>query len=165
MDEPADGLDPAARRGLYDHIRDHVNATDATALIATHIISDIERIADDVAIIHGGRLLLHEPLEELREQVREIELPGTAELPTTAPPLDILAQRDGEKVTLLLVRSAADDQQLIDQLPARAVVRPVNLDTLYLALTESPPGAGPYPGADPGPGSGADESVEAEACL
>ena len=136
MDEPADGLDPAARRALYDHIRDHVNATDATALIATHIISDIERIADDVAILHEGKLLLYGPLEELREQVREIELPGGKELPTADPPLHILGRHDNESVQLLWIRSEADDQQLMDQLPANAVVRPVNLDSLYLALTE-----------------------------
>ena len=155
MDEPADGLDPAARRALYDHIRDHVNNTDATALIATHIISDIERVADDVAILHGGKLLLYESLEELREQVREIELPGKTELPASDPPLRILGRHDNGSVRLFWIRSEADDEQLADQLPAQAVVRPVDLDGLYLALTEHQPGSGPSP----------EQAVEVEACL
>jgi ABC-type uncharacterized transport system ATPase subunit len=50
-------------------------ARDATALVATHVISDIERIADDVALIDRGRLVVHAALEDLREQVRQVECP------------------------------------------------------------------------------------------
>jgi len=72
MDEPAEGLDPSARQGLYDELRDRVTESEATAVVATHIIGDIERIADDVAIIDRGRVIVHAALEDLREQVREV---------------------------------------------------------------------------------------------
>ena len=42
LDEPADGLDPSARKSLYDAIRDHVNENDATAIVTTHIIGDVQ---------------------------------------------------------------------------------------------------------------------------
>ena len=57
LDEPADGLDPSARRALYDALRDHVNQHEATAIVTTHVIADVERIGDEVAIIDRGRLL------------------------------------------------------------------------------------------------------------
>ena len=47
FDEPAEGLDPSVRVELYDQLRDYVNESDTTVISATHIISDIERIADD----------------------------------------------------------------------------------------------------------------------
>jgi len=74
LDEPADGLDTASRREVYDLIRDHVNERNATALVTTHIIHDIERVADEVAILNKGQLILHESLDDLRERVREVEL-------------------------------------------------------------------------------------------
>ena len=84
LDEPADGLDPSARRELYNHVRDYVTRKNATAVVATHIIGDIERIADEVAIINGGHLALHASLEDLREQVKEIELPADTDLEPVA---------------------------------------------------------------------------------
>lgn len=120
LDEPADGLDPAARRRLYDALRDLANTSQTTILIATHIIHDIERIADEVAIIAGGRALLHENLEDLREHVREVDvgdrLPAGAVVLTT-----------GEDVALVRHNGSGGP-------PAG---RTVNLEELYLALTST----------------------------
>ena len=92
LDEPAASLDPAARRELHDALRARVDDTGATALVATHQLFDIERIADEVAVLFEARLRLHAPLEDLREEVREAELPIGAELPPH-PMIDILARR------------------------------------------------------------------------
>jgi len=48
LDEPADGLDPAARSELYQLIRREANDRGVTALVTTHIINDIEKVTDDV---------------------------------------------------------------------------------------------------------------------
>ncbi len=55
LDEPSEGLDPAARRELYDRIRTYANDHSATLIVATHLIHDIERIADEVAILCQGK--------------------------------------------------------------------------------------------------------------
>jgi len=134
LDEPADGLDPASRRALYDHLRRQVNDGRSTALVATHIIDDIERVVDEVAIIHRGRLVLHAGLEDLREQVREVELPAAAGTPE--PPLEVLANvirgdarhawvRGGEAVEAAVAR----------QFGHGVPVHPFNLEQLFLALT------------------------------
>jgi len=63
LDEPVSSLDPEGRRdllGLISSLRG-----DATVLISTHVLSDVERICDRVAILHRGRLVTEGPLEEL----------------------------------------------------------------------------------------------------
>ena len=140
LDEPADGLDPASRRTLYDHLRDQVNDRNATALIATHIIADIERIADEVAILDHGKLRLHADLEDLREQVRLVEIPEDA--PDIAGPddtLQTLAERREDGLRILLLRSRIDVEQTVRTWWGDCVqIRPVDLETLFLMLTDQP---------------------------
>lgn len=142
MDEPADGLDPAARRQLYGLIREKVNRWETTALITSHILSDVERVADEVAIINRGRLLLHAPLEELREQVREVELSSSKKLSPDELPkgVELLGQkRLGQKIsgqtTLAWVRYR-DGTSDEPSLPGELRRRTASLEQVYLALTE-----------------------------
>jgi ABC-2 type transport system ATP-binding protein len=73
MDEPADGLDPHARRSLYNHLRDFVNDHGSTVLVSSHVPGDLQRVVDDLIVMKNGCLLLNESLDALRVQVREIE--------------------------------------------------------------------------------------------
>jgi ABC-2 type transport system ATP-binding protein len=137
LDEPAEGLDPAARRELYDSIRDRVNENEATVLIATHIIHDIERIADDAAVIREGRLLLHEPLEDLREQVREIALPEGAPPPVFPGGIELIGQKREAGVRFYWARVLNGDMAALGALLSEgADIHTVDLETLYLALAE-----------------------------
>ncbi len=135
LDEPAAGLDPAARREMFDHLRDYVNGREATALVATHIISDVERVADDVAIIEHGQLLLSAPLESLREEVREVEFPPSGEFPEATEGIEVLGRRDAAESGLIYVRCPEGVDPLTRSLPTSARVRPVTLEDLYLAVT------------------------------
>jgi len=66
LDEPASALDPAGRRDILEII-DGLRGR-ATVLMSTHILDDVERVCDQVAIIDHGRILLQEPLESLQAQ-------------------------------------------------------------------------------------------------
>jgi len=58
LDEPAAGLDPAARRELYDLLIDRLGeGWGATIVLSTHLVGDLERLADQVAVIDRGRAL------------------------------------------------------------------------------------------------------------
>jgi ABC-2 type transport system ATP-binding protein len=137
LDEPADGLDPSARRALYDALRDHVNQYETTAVVTTHVIADVERIGDDVAIIDRGRLLLHAPLEDLREQIRQVEMSGGESLPYLGDGIAILGhfQRDATAV-FWIQQDGLSDEELGRRLGPRATIHHVDLETLYLAVTE-----------------------------
>lgn len=67
LDEPIAGVDPAARDYILKTIIANYNEN-ATVLLSTHLISDIENILDEVVFIKNGNLVLQSTVEELREQ-------------------------------------------------------------------------------------------------
>ena len=137
LDEPADGLDTAARRELYDRVRDYVNQTEASAVVATHIIHDIERVADEVALLERGRLVLHEALEDLRETVFEWERPAGGSDEKLGEGMEVLGSRREGDCLLRWVRSEGGEAELRKRLGPEAILRRVDLERLYLALTSA----------------------------
>jgi len=137
LDEPADGLDPAARRALYDALRDHVNEREATAIVTTHVIADVERIADEVAIIDRGRLILHAPLEDLRDRVRQVELQSDSPAAMLDAEVTVLGRMQmGTTSVVWIKRNDLSDDELRRRLGPNITIRSVGLETLYLAIAE-----------------------------
>jgi ABC-2 type transport system ATP-binding protein len=64
LDEPANGLDPEGIRWLRDFLRSFAGEG-GTVLISSHVLAEVAQIADEVVIIHRGRLVAQEPLEAL----------------------------------------------------------------------------------------------------
>lgn len=67
LDEPIAGVDPAARDYVISTIINNYNK-DATVLISTHLISDIEQILDEAIFIQNGDILLHKSIDDIREE-------------------------------------------------------------------------------------------------
>ena len=67
LDEPLGGVDPATRDYILDTILSNFSEG-ASVIISTHIISDIERILDDVIFIDKGEIVLSSPADELRKK-------------------------------------------------------------------------------------------------
>ena len=67
LDEPIGGVDPAARDYILRTITSNYNP-DASVIISTHLISDIEQVLDDVVFIKEGEVMLHKPVDEIREE-------------------------------------------------------------------------------------------------
>lgn len=67
LDEPIAGVDPAARDYILKTIISNYNEN-ATILLSTHLISDIENLLDDVIFIKNGQLILHSSVEDIREK-------------------------------------------------------------------------------------------------
>jgi ABC-2 type transport system ATP-binding protein len=72
LDEPASGLDPVHQRSVLDLIIDAA-AGGATVIFSSHQITQVERAADRVAIIKGGRLILEGDLDTLKSSERIVE--------------------------------------------------------------------------------------------
>ena len=70
LDEPIGGVDPATRDYILRTIISNYNE-DAVVLISTHLISDIESVLDDVIFIKEGKIVLHKPADEIREEKGE----------------------------------------------------------------------------------------------
>jgi ABC-2 type transport system ATP-binding protein len=75
LDEPASALDPVGRRELLREIVQRAGRQGATVLLSTHIVSDLERVASDVALLNAGRLLLCLPLDQAKEDLRRLHVP------------------------------------------------------------------------------------------
>ena len=69
LDEPLGGVDPATRDYILDTILTNFNEK-ASLVISTHLISDIERILDDVVMINKGQIILHEEADTLRAKYK-----------------------------------------------------------------------------------------------
>ena len=67
LDEPIAGVDPAARDYVISTIINNYNP-EATVLISTHLISDIEQVLDEVIFLKNGNIVLHSTAEEIRAE-------------------------------------------------------------------------------------------------
>ena len=76
LDEPAAALDPVARRDLLRELALRDSDNGAAVLFSTHIVSDLERVATHIAFLHEGRLLLHVPIDDLKERYARLILPA-----------------------------------------------------------------------------------------
>lgn len=132
LDEPVSSLDPAARRDFLRELVEQVLDRGCSVLFSTHILSDLERVAFDVAFMAGGRIVLQAPLDELIEQGRRLLGPA-AELEAwcAAAGLRPLGRRQLEGGLLqLLVRSMP-----ALPVPAGLAVERLTLEELFMALT------------------------------
>ena len=67
LDEPTNGLDPSGIHEIRDLVKSLPGLYDCTILISSHMLSEIELMADDIGILNHGRLLFEGSLDELRQ--------------------------------------------------------------------------------------------------
>ena len=67
LDEPTNGLDPSGIHEIRNLVKSLPDLYDCTILISSHMLSEIELIADDIGILNHGRLLFEGSLDELRK--------------------------------------------------------------------------------------------------
>jgi ABC-2 type transport system ATP-binding protein len=113
LDEPTAGLDPLARRMVLSNLVAEAASAEKTIFLSSHILSDIEAVADRVGIIRRGRLLLTDDLDQLRQTHQVLKL--TAAAPVAAAeiaqlrqlPAVLDLQHEGRSVRLT-IRGAAE---------------------------------------------------------
>jgi ABC-2 type transport system ATP-binding protein len=138
LDEPAAGLDPFARRQFIDAIVDILSeGNGCTVVLSSHILSDLERIADRIGIMGQGVMLREANLDDLKTRVRRVQV--IFEGPEVAADFElpgVLRQSwEGAVLTALLELPAED---ALDELRARTDLRvselPVSLEDLFVEL-------------------------------
>jgi ABC-2 type transport system ATP-binding protein len=85
LDEPTSGLDPVARREFLEIIRRQSRAHGRTTFFSSHLIDEVERVADRVGIIHHGQLRYEGDIPTLRASVRRVKPTGPIEEPDSEP--------------------------------------------------------------------------------
>lgn len=74
LDEPSSGLDPVVRRDILGAIIRTIADEGRTVLFSSHLLDEVERVADRVAIIHQGRIMLTASMDEIKESHRRVTL-------------------------------------------------------------------------------------------
>lgn len=74
LDEPTGGLDPVVRDEILTVFSDFAREGDHAVLMSSHIVSDLEKICDYIACVHGGKLLLCEEKDRLLEDYAVVRL-------------------------------------------------------------------------------------------
>ncbi|HET6151021.1 MAG TPA: ABC transporter ATP-binding protein [Polyangia bacterium] len=140
LDEPAANLDALVRREFLDIVLGLVGDDDArrTVIFSSHILSDVERIADRVAILHHGRLLIERPLDELKEQVRRLRLMFAGAPPERLELSGLLSLRRAGHEMRATVIGYDDDaiEDLAVDLHARVEVQQLGLEELFIDLVD-----------------------------
>jgi ABC-2 type transport system ATP-binding protein len=74
LDEPSSGLDPIVRRDIMEAIIRAIAEEGRTVLFSSHLLHEVERVADRVAMIHQGRLVFNSALDDVKETHRCLTL-------------------------------------------------------------------------------------------
>ncbi len=141
LDEPFSGLDPLVRDEFMELLLAQIG--DATVLISSHELGEIEGVATHIGFIDQGRLLFQEPLEELSARVREVHvtLEGDAAVPAAAPAEWLDLRAAGSVVSFVDTRF--DEDRLRAQAasvlgPIRRIdIRPVELRSIFTTIARS----------------------------
>ena len=84
LDEPSSGLDPIVRRDILEAIIRTVTDEGRTVVFSSHLLDEVERVSDQLAMLHQGSLKLCAPLEEIKAHHRRVSL--RFDTPRTEPP-------------------------------------------------------------------------------
>lgn len=135
LDEPVASLDPVARRQFLKEIITLAGSGDRTVLFSTHIVSDLERIANRVWIMKDGGLLVDDALDSLKERTVRIRLPVDASLPASVQDAGVLQQRREHGGQVLIVNHWQERHALtLRESGSPAVVEPLALEDIFLEL-------------------------------
>jgi ABC-2 type transport system ATP-binding protein len=132
LDEPTSGLDPAVAEEVLQALVSHVAREEMTVFFSSHQISEVDQIADRIAIIDRGCAVVTGALDDIRENFRRIQLVfhGEAPAPAFRAPGIERVRREGRVLTVL--SSAGTEQILVE---ARAL-NPASIDIVPVTLKE-----------------------------
>ena len=138
LDEPVSALDPIGRREFLRELIDDVIERDTTVVFSTHILSDLERVALDVAFLKDGHIALQANLDELMEQARRIVGPSQILQHLTIEG-ELRRSTDKSGQTSIVVRAREEELAAITQGEHghKALrIETMNLEDLFVEVTQ-----------------------------
>jgi ABC-2 type transport system ATP-binding protein len=135
LDEPVSSLDPAGRRDFLREIIDRALEGSTTIVLSTHILSDLERVAMDIALLKNGRIALSGPLDLLSDQMRRVVGPS-AVLADNQWGRVIARTEERGKETSMIVLVDEESQERLETLTAQGVrVQAIGLEDWFIEAT------------------------------
>lgn len=140
LDEPTDGLDPAAVEDLLRELVALAASEGITIFFSSHQLAEVEQIADHIAIIDRGRAIVQGSLDDLKVRYRRLHIVFEDELPAPIHWADGVEQihRNGRSISILASRNADELLQQARSIPGASVEQfPVTLKEIFLEHVRS----------------------------
>jgi ABC-2 type transport system ATP-binding protein len=139
LDEPAASLDPVARREFLSEVLNIADQQDRTVLFSTHITSDIERVADTVAILKEGKIVYHGELGELKDSVKRLHFSAATPLPDNFAVPGALSTRIDGNQAMVATRDLSPEliSALCSQWKAEVQIEDLSLEDIFLEMHQS----------------------------
>jgi len=135
LDEPSSGLDAVARRDILAVVVRSVAEEGRTVVFSSHLLDEVERVADDVAMIHEGKLALLMPMDELKATHQRLVVAfdeAKAAFPTVPGLLHV--EGEGREWAVVCHGDLAEVRTSLERVGARIVEASVpSLDTVFVA--------------------------------
>jgi ABC-2 type transport system ATP-binding protein len=136
LDEPVASLDPVARRQFLEEIVDITHDGRRSVVFSSHIVSDIERLANKIWILKNGQLYWRGDFDALKESIVRVRLNGASALPDTLDIPNALSVERIERSATAVVGhwDSAAEGELARRTGARVEVEHLTLEEIFLEL-------------------------------
>ncbi|MBN1590405.1 MAG: ABC transporter ATP-binding protein [Pirellulales bacterium] len=140
LDDPTLGLDTVVRRDFLESLIQLIQRRGRTILFSSHILGDVERVADRIGVLVDGVLRVDCPTEHFKESVKKVVLEFDGS-PPKCPACDGLVsnRQVGNRIELVVVGYDGQQKQLVESLSPKAVeVVDLNLEDAFIEYTRGP---------------------------
>ena len=136
LDEPVASLDPIARRQFLQQLVEIAADENRAVIFSTHIVNDVERVANQVWILRDGVLVCQSELDGLKETLVRVRLTSDKPLPEKIHWPHLLKQKNqGQQAQLTIQHWQPDiEQQLAREFNAEVMVEYLSLEDIFLEL-------------------------------
>ncbi len=144
-DEPSNGLDAVAREFMITTLQNTVKTGNRSVLMASHLMDDVERVCENIVLLHKGKLAAQGRIEDLKDIDREIEIHvwgGATKLEESMTKAGLTVRREGrimriqhigEDTTTLILKCAAEAGAQIRRMHEYEA----SLEDLFLVIMEN----------------------------
>ena len=140
LDEPTDGLDPAATEDVLRELVTIAASSGTTMFFSSHQLSEVELIADHIGIVDQGRMIVSGSLDDMKVQYQRLQMvfPDPMKLPKQWVDGVEFVRQEGRMVSIIASRNADGIVDQVQAIPGTMVERfPVTLKEIFLEHVRS----------------------------
>lgn len=140
LDDPTLGIDTVVRREFLESMIHLIQRKGRTIFFSSHILGDVERVADRIGIVMDGVLRVDCPTDHFTSSLRRVVLEFTGSVPEFPSCPGLVSQRQiGGKLELIVVNYGQEQAALVESLrPESVEVLDMNLEDAFIAYTRDP---------------------------
>jgi ABC-2 type transport system ATP-binding protein len=139
LDEPTSGLDPIVRRDFIENIVAEIGQEGKTVLFSSHIVEEVERVADYVGVINDGNLIITSSLDELKGSYRRIRYATNGTRPDVSGIAGVLGIENARHEQILTVQDWGEET--VRALTLRGIsnpeIFPMSLEEIFVDVVRA----------------------------